>query len=130
MAEDCLSEVINCFENYQHPIIVEGKKDKESLHSLGAKNVVVLNKPLFAIVESVAAQSSECMILTDFDSEGKQLYGRLKKQLQLHHVKVNDTVRLLLLKETTVKEMEGLAQFFRRRSDHDYSVSRKSINFL
>lgn len=105
------SENLLCLENYPFPIIVEGKKDAKSLQLLGAKNTVTLSKPLFKVVEQVSSSASECMILTDLDREGKQLYSKLKKGLQLHRVKVNDSFRNLLFRETKVREIEGLYSY-------------------
>ena len=90
-------------------IIVEGKKDKAALQKLGLHNIVVLKgMPIYKVVEQVAAQTNECLILTDLDSEGKKLYSKLKKDLQWHKVKVDDKFRNFLFKETTLKHIEGI----------------------
>ncbi len=90
-------------------IIVEGPKDKDALFSCGVHNTIVVlsKKPLYAIVEAVAAQTSHAIILTDFDKKGKELYGRLKKALVSHGVKVDSFFREFLQK-TSVSHVEGL----------------------
>lgn len=106
-----ISDSVVLLQDYQFPIIVEGKKDAKSLQLLGAKNTVTLSKPLFKVVEQVSSSARECMILTDLDKEGKQLYSKLKKGLQLHRVKVNDSFRNFLFRETKVREIEGLYSY-------------------
>lgn len=87
-------------------VIVEGKKDKVSLHSLGVKNVVSLeNKPLFRIIEELEAE--EVVILTDLDGEGRKLFSRLSHGLQRNGVKVDNKFRKLLFK-TDLSHIEGL----------------------
>src|SRR3990167_11343619 len=75
-------------------VIVEGKKDKIALEKLGINNIVELSKkPIFQIVEEIADSNDECIILTDLDKEGKQLYSKLNSNLQKHGVKVNNRFR-------------------------------------
>lgn len=87
------------------PIIVEGKKDKESLMKLGLKNIVVLNKPLYAIVESI--DNETIVLLTDLDAEGRKLYHKLKSSFSSRGVKIDDTLRRLLFK-SKVRNIEAL----------------------
>lgn len=113
MAEDELfSEFIGLLEQLKReniPVIVEGKKDKAALEALGLKNILVIKKPLYAVVELVAGMSGRCAILTDLDKEGKLLYSKLKKDLQMHGVCVDDKLRNWLFKNTKVRQVEGLA---------------------
>ncbi|MBI2144559.1 toprim domain-containing protein [Candidatus Woesearchaeota archaeon] len=93
-------------------VIVEGKKDKAALEKLGVGGgtVFVLNKqPLFAVAEGIAANYKRAAILTDLDSEGKKLYGRLNTQLQQLGVKVDNRLRNFLFKNTKLRQVEGLA---------------------
>lgn len=99
----------------QPVILVEGPKDKASLAKLGLENIMTLKgKPLFKVVERVAAETSECLILTDLDEEGKKLYGVLRAGLQQHGVKVDDRFRHFLFKETELRQLEGLFRYARR----------------
>ena len=86
-------------------IIVEGKKDKESLMKLGLSNIIVLNKPLYAVTESIDDET--VVILTDLDPEGRKLYHKLKSWLSSRGVKVDDTLRRLLFK-AKVRNIEAL----------------------
>jgi len=90
-------------------VIVEGKKDKHAMQKIGIDNVVELErKPLFAVVEEIAEKTKRCSILTDLDKKGKELYGKLKHGLQKHGVHIDDKLRNFLLKNTQIRQMEGI----------------------
>ncbi|MBS3101449.1 toprim domain-containing protein [Candidatus Woesearchaeota archaeon] len=93
-------------------VIVEGKKDKIALEKLGINNIVELSKkPIFQIVEEIADSNDECIILTDLDKEGKQLYSKLNSNLQKHGVKVNNRFREFLFKNTKLRQIEGIVSY-------------------
>ncbi len=93
-------------------IIVEGKKDKAALEKLGLVNVLQLNKrPLFEIVEEVANSNKDCIILTDLDKKGKELYGKLNSDLQKHGVKVNNKFREFIFRHTKLRQIEGMDSY-------------------
>lgn len=96
-------------------IIVEGKKDKIALNKLEITNVIELNKkPLFQIVENIASFNDECVILTDLDKKGKEIYGRLNSDLQRNGVKVNNQFREFLFRHTKLRQIEGIASYFNK----------------
>ena len=96
-------------------IIVEGKKDKTALQKLGITNIVQLNKkPLFQIVEEVADSNDECIILTDLDKKGKELYGKLNSNLQKNGIKVNNKFREFLFKHTKLRQIEGINTYINK----------------
>jgi 5S rRNA maturation endonuclease (ribonuclease M5) len=98
-------------------VIVEGPKDKASLRKIGLENIIYLRgKPLFKVVEWVASITRECAILTDLDREGKKLYSVLKTELQKHGVKIDDRFRKFLFKETDLRQIEGLFNFWQRQN--------------
>jgi len=92
-------------------IIVEGIKDKRALAELGFSRIATLNKPLYAVAESV--EEKRVVILTDLDSEGKKLYRQLKSALNERGVFVDDKLRNLLLR-TDLKQTEGLTKYLKR----------------
>ncbi|MEM2121433.1 MAG: toprim domain-containing protein [Candidatus Woesearchaeota archaeon] len=98
---------IGSLKKEKSKIIVEGLKDKKALKSFGVKNVVVLKGALYKFVEDLA-QEEEVIILTDTDSEGKKLYGKLKSSFEMFGVRVNDSYREFLIKNTTLRNIEGL----------------------
>lgn len=96
------------------PVIVEGVKDRKALEFFGINNFVILNKPLFEIVELVAGQTKECVILTDLDVEGKKLYSMLSEDLQHRGVRINNNFRNFLFKETELRQIEGLKNYVKK----------------
>ena len=92
-------------------VIVEGKKDKAALEELGFSNIIILNKPLYEIVEKINARG--VFVLTDLDKEGKQLYAKLKKDLNKLGVVVDDGLRNLLFK-TELRQIEGLTGYLKK----------------
>lgn len=93
-------------------IIVEGSKDKSALESLGITHIFTLNgKPIFQVIEEVADLAKECIILTDFDNEGKKLYGKLNSGLQRLGVKVDHNFREFLIKKTKLSHIEGILAY-------------------
>ncbi len=97
-------------------VIVEGKKDKAALEGLGisGSSIFVLNKkPLFAVAEAVAKDYDTAIILTDLDSEGKKLYGKLNTLLQRLGVKVDNNLRNFLFKSTQLRQVEGMSTLLR-----------------
>ena len=101
--------------NTEKLIIVEGVKDKRALEKLGARNVLVLNKPntpLYKIIEAAAEESSNIIILTDLDKKGRQLYRMLKTELQGKGVRVDSYFREFLFRNTKLRQIEGLDSYY------------------
>lgn len=105
-------ELYKIFDNIKNTnmlVIVEGKKDKAALQKFGISNIVELSrKPLFSIVEEISNSGKECVILTDLDKKGKEIYGRLNSDLQKHGVRVNNKFREFLFRHTKVRQIEGI----------------------
>lgn len=112
-----LVERVEKLEAEQPWIIVEGPKDKAALNKLGLKRVVILKgRPLFEVVEHVAEKTKKVIILTDLDKKGREIYSRLKKDLQKHGVKVDDRFRNFLFKETQLRQIEGITGYLKKHS--------------
>ena len=93
-------------------IIVEGKKDRIALQKFGISNITELSKkPLFQIVEEIASCNDECVILTDLDRKGRELYGKLSKDLQKHGVRIDNELREFIFKNTKLRQIEGLTNY-------------------
>ena len=96
-------------------IIVEGKKDKEALEKLGIKNIIELSKkPLFQVIEDIADNGKECVILTDLDKKGKELYGKINSGLQKFGVKIDNSFRAFLYKTTQLRQIEGITTYMKK----------------
>ena len=91
-------------------VVVEGLKDKRALFKLGITNVMVLSKPLYAVVEEIESLAKEVVLLVDLDAEGKKIYNVLKRDLMNHKVKVDDSLRRALFR-TPIRHIEGLATY-------------------
>ena len=102
-----------------YAIIVEGKKDVSSLEALGFEHVYAIHQiavPLRSRVEQLSAwigKKRKVCILTDFDKKGKQLYFLLKTLFQEQGMKIDSSLRGVLLK-ADVSHIEGLAHFMER----------------
>jgi len=92
-------------------IIVEGKKDKAALEKFGIKNIFVLNGPLYKNIEDISYKYKEVVILTDLDKEGRKLFSRLNSRLQERGIKVDNSFREFLFKETKLRQIEGIDSY-------------------
>lgn len=107
-----LQELIDEIKNFNTLVIVEGKKDRVALQRLGIRNIAELSKkPLFKIVEEISYSNEECIILTDLDREGRQLYSKLNSNLQKNGVKVNNKFREFLFRNTKLRQIEGITSY-------------------
>ena len=111
--KDSLDKLEKLFLKIKHKtIIVEGKRDKQALCSLGFSNVMTLNHGgLYETAEEVAGK--EVVVLTDFDHEGRLIAGKLNKFLQSTNCSIDREARRIAglcfthLKIKTVEELEG-----------------------
>jgi len=100
----------------EYVIIVEGKKDIASLNVLGFDKVyelhstgVSLRERVEQIVEGVGRKEKVC-ILTDLDKKGKKLYLYVKPIFQELGVKLDSSLRGILIK-ARLSHIEGLSKF-------------------
>lgn len=113
--KEVIEEIHETIDKYKDMlVIVEGKNDEKALRKLGFKRIIILNKPLFEVVEEVNEKT--VIILTDLDKKGKQLYGRLKKDLNKRGISVDDKLRNLLFK-TDLRQIEGLTHYLCKFSE-------------
>jgi len=96
-------------------IIVEGKKDVESLRSLGIEGKIVASKTggrsrldLVSLIENKGLK--EVILLFDFDRAGRIETAHVKQQLEKCRIKANGMFRaeLIGLVGREVKDIEGL----------------------
>lgn len=104
-------------EKYQdYVIIVEGKKDVLALKNLGFEKVFAIHqtsKPLRERAEEIVQyidKKEKVCILTDLDKKGKKLYMMLKEIFQELGVRLDSTLRGILIK-SQVSHIEGLDKF-------------------
>lgn len=84
----------------QYVVIVEGKKDKEALKTLGVKNIIAINsKPLLDIVNTIRQRGDkEVIILTDFDKQGRKIEAKLRNLLQRYKIHTNEKLRWKMMR--------------------------------
>ncbi len=111
-------------QDYNIPVIVEGRNDKKALQELGLVNIFTLNMPLFKIVERI--QGKEVVILTDLDKKGKQLYRRIQHDCIHHGIKINNKLRHFLFRETELSHIEGLATYLRNLEKRNLKANSDS----
>ncbi len=110
--EEIIEKIKEEIEEDKILILVEGKKDKAALLHLGIKEqVFILNgKDIWNRLEEIANnnQGKHILILTDFDKEGKKLYGKITKDLERLGMRINKKYREFFQKRTKVSQIEGL----------------------
>jgi len=108
---DLLSE-LERVRNLNLLVVVEGKKDKFALEHFGISNIIILNRPLYQIVEDIVSKAKVVVLLTDLDVEGRKLYSDLNSNLQKFGVKIDNRLRKCLLR-SPLRHVEGLVSFLR-----------------
>jgi len=100
------------------PIIVEGKKDVESLRALGIEGKIITSKTggrsRLELVSQIENKSvREVILLFDFDRAGREETAHMKQQLEKSRIKANSLFRaeLLGLVGREVKDIEGLDSY-------------------
>ncbi len=100
------------------PIIVEGRKDVETLRALAVEGKIISAKTggkslLDVISEIEKSKAREVILLLDFDRRGKEWTKRLKQNLEKAKIKPNTTFwnELLRLVGREVKDVESLVTY-------------------
>lgn len=107
-----IEEIYSLIEKQRNMlVIVEGKKDRKALELLGFQRIIILDGPLYEIVENI--EERKVILLTDLDKEGKQIYAKLKKDLDKRGVVVDDSLRNLLFR-TEIRQIEGLTSYLKK----------------
>ena len=84
----------------QKLVIVEGRKDKEALKTLGLKRIIAINgKPLIKIVNKIHELNiKETVILTDFDKQGRIIETKLRNLLHTYKIHTNAKLRSKMMR--------------------------------
>ncbi len=112
-----LKQQIEKFQDYV--ILVEGKNDSNALKSLGFSKVFEIHKtgvPLREHIENICRKiekKEKVCILTDLDKQGKKLYMYVKPILQEHGIRLDSTLRGILIK-SKVSHIEGVYKFMQK----------------
>ncbi|MBS3117488.1 hypothetical protein J4430_01250 [Candidatus Woesearchaeota archaeon] len=103
-------DVLDYLSTTEDLVVVEGKKDAAALSSFGASHIYILSKPLYRCVEEIVSSGRSCIILTDFDPEGKRLFSYLRDALQRRGVKTRSALRFAFFRETNITTVESLSR--------------------
>ncbi len=106
-------------EDKSIPIIVEGRKDKKALRSLGIKRKIIKikkGKAIFRIIERLRKDHDKVIILTDWDSTGGKLCYKIKKACESNDIKYDIEYRKQMIKflKKEVKDVESIPTFIKR----------------
>jgi 5S rRNA maturation endonuclease (ribonuclease M5) len=92
----------------ERPVIVEGKRDKIAMQTLGAGNVISLEGKRVDQLADILEGEKSVVVLTDFDQEGKKLAGRITSFLEKFGINSDVELRREFLKETKKTHIENL----------------------
>jgi len=93
-------------------VLVEGIKDRRALEKLGISNIMILKKPLYAVIEEIVSSEMPCIILLDLDKAGKILYSKIVPRLKHFGVKIIDDYRNFLF-TTKLRQVEGIINWLK-----------------
>lgn len=100
------------------PILVEGRRDAETLRKLAVKGKIITaktsGKSFLDVVSEVKNRGAkEVILLMDFDRRGKEWTKKLKQHLEKTRIKPNTSFwkKLSSLIGHQVKDIEGLASY-------------------
>ncbi|AEH07360.1 toprim domain-containing protein [Methanothermococcus okinawensis] len=116
------------------PILVEGKKDIESLKKLGIDGnfITVSHTPFFEIADELVKNGvKEVILLTDFDRAGKHYAKEIIEELESNGIKVNTNIRrdILIYSHGDLKDIESLYSYIIRKC-REYQFSGKCMEFI
>ena len=99
-------------------IIVEGRRDKMALQSLGASGPVIMasSKSILDMAEEAASQYQEIVVLTDWDEKGEEMALLIEQHLRctqsLANMEIRSRLKRLVKKE--IKDVESLGFYVER----------------
>jgi 5S rRNA maturation endonuclease (ribonuclease M5) len=99
-------------------IIVEGRRDKMALQSLGASGPVIMasSKSILDMAENAASQYQEIVVLTDWDEKGEEMALLIEQHLRCTQSMANMEIRSRLkrLVKKEIKDVESLGFYVER----------------
>jgi 5S rRNA maturation endonuclease (ribonuclease M5) len=96
-------------------IVVEGRKDVESLRSLGINGEVKLSsqQPLLDFTEKLSRSGEEIVLLTDWDRKGGMVARKITDYLHAYSIipNMNIRARIGFLVKKRIKDIESLSKY-------------------
>lgn len=99
-------------------ILVEGRRDREALVSLGIQGEIIMTsqRPLFNLAETLALDKREVVILTDWDARGDEVATQAEAFMKADGLKPDTVLRkaLKVLVRKEIKDVESLYMYVER----------------
>jgi 5S rRNA maturation endonuclease (ribonuclease M5) len=99
-------------------IVVEGRKDVESLRSLGVNGVIKLSsqQPLLDFTEKLSRSGKDIVLLTDWDRKGGMVARKIIDYLHAYSIIPNTDIRARIgfLVKKRIKDIESLNRYIRK----------------
>lgn len=99
-------------------IVVEGRRDIESLRQLGINGEMRLasQQPLLEFTEQLSRSGKEIVVLTDWDKKGGIIARKIIDQLQFYGIIPNTDIRsrIGILVKKRIKDIESLYNYVDR----------------
>jgi 5S rRNA maturation endonuclease (ribonuclease M5) len=109
-------------------IIVEGKRDKKALNSLGLNDVIeVSGKPIEELIKSLKKDQKH-VILTDFDGEGEKKNKIICEFLERNKLSFNPRLRQAFKNSFGITRIEELNKLSKLKEDV-YHGKISTINY-
>ncbi|XRP97237.1 toprim domain-containing protein [Methanocaldococcus sp. 16A] len=108
-------------EAEEKPIIVEGKRDVESLEKLGVEGtfIIIAKTPVYLIADELVRRGvKEVILLTDFDRRGRMLAKAIVEEFRHRGIKVNTKIRqeIFIYTNSGIRDIESLFSYVNKRS--------------
>jgi 5S rRNA maturation endonuclease (ribonuclease M5) len=96
-------------------IVVEGRRDVESLRSLGIRGEIKLSsqQPLLDFTEQLSRSGKDIVLLTDWDRKGGMVARKIIDYLQAFGIMPNTDIRARIgfLVKKRIKDIESLSKY-------------------
>jgi len=109
-------------------LVVEGRKDVESLRYLGINGHILLasQQPLLDLTESLSRSGKKIVLLTDWDNKGYLIAKKLEKHLLAYGIIPDTRIRSKLrsLSKKSIKDIESLNNYVNKLRYEVHGVTR------
>lgn len=108
------------------PIIVEGKRDKKALRSIGFDGEILTlhsGKSLYEFSEHIQEKFDKVVLLIDWDQKGEEIYMKVGESLQgmwEDFASIRELLKILCQKE--ISEIEEIPTLFERLAGQSLDV--------
>jgi 5S rRNA maturation endonuclease (ribonuclease M5) len=109
-------------------LVVEGRRDAESLHFLGIKGEIrfAARQPLLEFTELLSKSGKEIVLLTDWDKKGGMVARKIIQHLITYGIMPNTDIRsrIWVLVKKKIKDVESLNNYVNKLRYELHGVTR------